>query len=79
MYQFKRLQNLPEFFNGYFINHYNTRNANKFHVNFSRTNYAKHTIVNRESSNIGTVRPLFLRVRMGAVGALINIHTNEGA
>ena len=31
------------------------------------------------SSNIGTVRPLFLRVRKGAEGALINIHTNEGA
>ena len=28
------------------------------------------------SSNIGTVRALFLRVRKGA---LINIHTNEGA
>jgi hypothetical protein len=37
MYRFKRLQNLPEFFNGYFtqnneVHHYNTRNANKFHV-----------------------------------------------
>jgi hypothetical protein len=31
------------------------------------------------SSNIGTVRPPFLRVRKGAEGALINIHTNEGA
>jgi hypothetical protein len=31
----------------------------------------------RESSNIGAVRPLFLRVRKGAEGALINIHTNE--
>ena len=52
MYRFKRLQNLPEFFNGYFtqnneVHHYNTRNANKLHVNFSRTNYAKHTIVNK--------------------------------
>jgi hypothetical protein len=33
----------------------------------------------RESSNIGAVRPLFLRVRKGDEGALINIHTNEGA
>jgi ABC-type enterochelin transport system permease subunit len=54
MYRFKRLQNLPEFFNGYFtqnneVHHYNTRNANKFHVNFCRTNYAKHTIVNKGS------------------------------
>ena len=31
------------------------------------------------SSIIGTVRPLFLSVRKGAEGALINIHTNEGA
>ena len=31
------------------------------------------------SSNIGAVRPAFLRVRKGAEGALINIHTNEGA
>jgi hypothetical protein len=30
------------------------------------------------SSNIEAVRPLFLRVRKGAEGALINIHTNEG-
>ena len=50
--RFKRLQNLPEFFNGYFaqnneVHHYNTRNTNKFHVNFSRTNYAKHSIVNK--------------------------------
>jgi hypothetical protein len=46
MYRFKHLQNLPEFFNGYFIqnnevHHYNTRNSNKLHVNYSRTNYAK--------------------------------------
>jgi hypothetical protein len=52
MYRFKRLQNLPEFFNGYFaqnneVHHYNTRNANKFLVNFSRTNYAKRSIVNK--------------------------------
>ena len=31
------------------------------------------------SSIVGTVRALFLRVRKGAEGALINIHTNEGA
>ena len=31
------------------------------------------------SSNIGTDRSGFLRVRKGAEGALINIHTNEGA
>ena len=31
------------------------------------------------SSNIGAVQPPFLRVRKGAEGALINIHTNEGA
>jgi hypothetical protein len=31
------------------------------------------------SSNIGAIRALFLRVRKGAEGALINIHTNEGA
>ena len=52
MYRFKHLQNLPEFFNGYFIqnnevHHYNTRNSNKLHVNYSRTNYVKHTIVNK--------------------------------
>jgi hypothetical protein len=56
MYRFnliKRLQNLPEFFNGYSpqnneVHHYNARNANKLHVvNFSRTNYTKHTIVNK--------------------------------
>ena len=52
MYRFKHLQNLSEFFNGYFIqnnevHHYNTRNSNKLHVNYSRTNYAKHTIVNK--------------------------------
>ena len=32
-----------------------------------------------ESSNIGADRSGFLRVRKGAEGALINIHTNEGA
>jgi hypothetical protein len=32
-----------------------------------------------ESSNVGTVRPPFLRVRKGAEGALINTRTNEGA
>ena len=52
MYRFKKQQNLPEFFYGYFtqnndVHHYNTRNANKLHVNYSRTNYAKHTIVNK--------------------------------
>ena len=26
---------------------YNTRNANKFHVNYRRTNYAKHTVINK--------------------------------
>ena len=31
------------------------------------------------NSIVGTVGPLFLRVRKGAEGALINIHTNEGA
>jgi hypothetical protein len=31
------------------------------------------------SSNIEAFRPPFLRVRKGAEGALINIHTNEGA
>ena len=31
------------------------------------------------SSNIGADRALFLRVRKGAEGALINTHTNEGA
>jgi hypothetical protein len=31
-----------------------------------------------QSSNIEAVRLLFLRVRKGAEGALINIHTNEG-
>jgi hypothetical protein len=31
------------------------------------------------SSIVGAVRALFLRVRKGAEGALINIHTNEGA
>ena len=31
------------------------------------------------SSNIGADRAGFLRVRKGAEGALINIHTNEGA
>jgi hypothetical protein len=31
------------------------------------------------SSQIQAVRPPFLRVRKGAEGALINIHTNEGA
>jgi hypothetical protein len=31
------------------------------------------------SSNIGADRSGFLRVRKGAEGALINIHTNEGA
>jgi hypothetical protein len=31
------------------------------------------------SSNTGTDRALFLRVRKGAEGALINIYTNEGA
>ena len=35
--------------------------------------------VTRASSNIEAVRPLFLRVRKGAEGALTNIHTNEGA
>ena len=42
MYRFKHLQNLPEFFNGYFIqnnevrmHHYNTRNSNKLHVNYT--------------------------------------------
>ena len=49
IYRFKHLQNLPEFFNGYFIqnnevHHYNTRNSNKLHVNYSRTDYEKHTI-----------------------------------
>jgi hypothetical protein len=32
-----------------------------------------------DSSNIGAVRPGFLRVHKGAEGSLINIHTNEGA
>ena len=32
-----------------------------------------------DSSNIGADRALFLRVRKGTEGALINIHTNEGA
>jgi hypothetical protein len=31
------------------------------------------------SSHIQAVRPPFLRVRKGDEGALINIHTNEGA
>jgi hypothetical protein len=33
----------------------------------------------RVSSVVGVFRPLFLKVRKGAEGALINIHTNEGA
>ena len=33
----------------------------------------------RVSSIVGGFRPLFLRVRKGAEGALINIHTNQGA
>ena len=52
MYRIKYFQNLPEFFNNYFtrnseIHRYNTRNANKFHVNYRRTNYAKHTVINK--------------------------------
>ena len=49
MYRYKYFNNLPEFFNDYFtqnneIHHYNTRNANKLHVRYRRTNYTKHTI-----------------------------------
>jgi hypothetical protein len=52
MYRIKYFQNLPEFFNNYFtrnneIHRYNTRNANRFHVNYGRTNYAKHTVINK--------------------------------
>ena len=51
MYRYKYFNNLPEFFNDYFTQnneiHHNTRNANKLHVRYRRTNYTKHTISNK--------------------------------
>ena len=53
MYRYKYFKNLLEFFNDSFtqnneIHHYNTRNANKLHVRYRRTNYTKHTISNKK-------------------------------